>query len=231
MQCRKALCAKQPNMYSNMPTLCGMLECTVWNVVVHVHVGVYVPTTSLSLADVGGEVYNPPPQDYLPLVGGAIFLLPTPYITWVGLLSSSPHHTLPLVGGAISLLPTPYITISGWGYFPPPHTIHYVGGLFSSSPHHTLPLVGGAVRLRLISLLILYLTAVLKLTIFMECRSSRKGMGEGRQRVSSSHWEPLSCMFSIWILMLRSKGCHSPFWASPHSHIAWGGGTVKKYKG
>ena len=98
MQCRKALCAKQPNMYSNMPTLCGMLECTVWNVVVHVRVGVYVPTTSLSLTDVyvGGEVYNPSPQDYLPLVGGAIFLLPTPCIT-----------------------------ISGWGYFPPPHTIHY----------------------------------------------------------------------------------------------------------
>ncbi len=66
----------------------------------------------------------------------------------------------------------------------------------------------------------LYRTAVRKLTSFISWRSNKNGIGEGRQRVSSAHWEPLSYMSSIWMLVSRSKGCHKPSDSSPHSQNA-----------
>ena len=65
-----------------------------------------------------------------------------------------------------------------------------------------------------------HLAAVLKLTSFMSWRSSRNGMGEGRQRVSSAHWEPLSYMSSIWMFVSLSNGCQRSFSTLPHSQNA-----------
>lgn len=46
-------------------------------------------------------------------------------------------------------------------------------------------------------------------------------MGDGRQRVSSAHCDPLSYMSSIWMFVSRSNGCHWLREASPHCQIAW----------
>lgn len=83
--------------------------------------------------------------------------------------------------------------------------------------HHNLP----SCKLSLLSILLrLYRTAVLKLTSFMSWRSRRKGMGDGRQRVSSAHWDPLSYISSICLFVSFSNGCHWSLAASPHSQIA-----------
>ena len=52
-------------------------------------------------------------------------------------------------------------------------------------------------------------------------------MGEGRQRVSSAHCDPLSYISSICMLVSRSNGCHSLFSPSPHSQIACKGSTME----
>lgn len=98
----------------------------------------------------------------------------------------------------------------------PPNLVHH-HHLPHIPPHHNLP----SCRLSLLSILLrLYLTAVLKLTSFMSWRSRRKGIGDGRQRVSSAHCDPLSYISSICLFVSFSNGCHWSLAASPHSQIA-----------